>query len=402
MNSYCNNCGKNGHMFHQCKSPITSYGIIAFREHPESFAREYLMICRKDTLGFVDFMRGKYSIYNKEYISNMIKQMTNDEKMRLITDSFSKLWDDLWGTVASTSASSRCQYIFTGLSGGDFRTIPTAEQERCNIAVQDPRPDNVKFLQRNQSEFISEVDGVERLTGPIRVNTRTLPEGRCESVGVRILTAQEPQASEGVSSQVNTNTNANIEECTRFMCDILPSVRKYSGNMSDRDPYKAEEHTSKSKFESLKSGVYTKNDYYNLEELIRTTDCKWAEAEWGFPKGRRNYQEKDIDCAIREFCEETGYNMNKMIPLKNIQPFEEIFTGSNYKSYKHKYYVTYMKYEDTLSSRDLQVSEVSESKWMSFKECDAAIRDYNVEKKRLLAAVEKMLSDNCISMTFSV
>ncbi len=31
-NNACNNCGKQGHSFHQCKLPITSYGIIAFRD----------------------------------------------------------------------------------------------------------------------------------------------------------------------------------------------------------------------------------------------------------------------------------------------------------------------------------------------------------------------------------
>ena len=27
----CSNCGKIGHLFYQCKLPITSYGIILFR-----------------------------------------------------------------------------------------------------------------------------------------------------------------------------------------------------------------------------------------------------------------------------------------------------------------------------------------------------------------------------------
>ena len=29
--TYCNNCGKPGHIYNQCKIPITSFGIIAFR-----------------------------------------------------------------------------------------------------------------------------------------------------------------------------------------------------------------------------------------------------------------------------------------------------------------------------------------------------------------------------------
>ena len=29
--SYCNNCGKKGHLYNQCKMPITSIGVVAFR-----------------------------------------------------------------------------------------------------------------------------------------------------------------------------------------------------------------------------------------------------------------------------------------------------------------------------------------------------------------------------------
>ena len=288
MNSYCNNCGKNGHLFHQCKSATISYGIIAFRDNPtRNNTREYLLIRRKDTLGFVDFMRGKYSIYNKEYILNMIKQMTNDEKMRLITEPFSKLWTDLWSTSSQHA----------------------------------------------------------HLSKPL-----------------------------GQTNELVKSTDRRLSE-----------------------QYKAEEHVSRNKFESLKTGVYTKSECYTLEELIQMTSSVWTEAEWGFPKGRRNYQERDYDCAVREFCEETGYIIDNLVPIKNIQPFEEIFTGSNYKSYKHKYYATFMRYEDTLSSRRLQECEVSDSEWMSIDKCLSAIRPYNIEKKRMITDVDKMLSQNYLS-----
>ena len=54
---FCNNCGKIGHLFHQCKVPITSIGVITFRIINGSI--EILLIRRKDSLAFVDFMRGK-------------------------------------------------------------------------------------------------------------------------------------------------------------------------------------------------------------------------------------------------------------------------------------------------------------------------------------------------------
>ena len=92
----CNNCGKRGHTFYNCKMPIISNGIIAFRKHPITKAIEYLMICRKDTLGLMDFIRGKYSVNNKYYIMNMISQMTNVEKQMLLTESFETIWRRVW------------------------------------------------------------------------------------------------------------------------------------------------------------------------------------------------------------------------------------------------------------------------------------------------------------------
>jgi hypothetical protein len=91
-NNICNNCGKPGHLFHQCKMPITSIGIVTFRINKNSKMPEYLLIRRKETLGYIDFMRGKYSVYNKDYIMNMLKQMTNHEKIRLCLGDFNLLW----------------------------------------------------------------------------------------------------------------------------------------------------------------------------------------------------------------------------------------------------------------------------------------------------------------------
>jgi len=49
---------------------------------------------------------------------------------------------------------------------------------------------------------------------------------------------------------------------------------------------------------------------YNLESLITNSTTNWETPEWEFPKGRRNYQENDLACALREFEEETGYSKN--------------------------------------------------------------------------------------------
>lgn len=259
---YCNNCGKQGHLYHNCKMPITSIGIVVFRVNKQNNI-EYLMICRKDTLGYIDFMRGKYSIFNRDYIMNMLKQMTVEEKNNLINCSFDELWKNVWG-------------------------------------------------------------------------------------------------NENVSNQ-----------------------------------YKVEEIISREKYNSLKNGIMNKNEYYNLSQLIDESYNFeiWHEPEWGFPKGRRNYQENDYECAIREFGEETGLNIKKIKIIQNLLPFEEIFTGSNYKSYKHKYFISYIPYEDSVAIDNFEPSEVSKMEWKTYEECLEMIRIYNLEKKRLIGNINDALTN---------
>lgn len=257
--NYCNNCGKQGHLYHQCKIPITSIGIIVFRIHENK--QQYLMIRRKDTLGYIDFMRGKYSIYNKDYIMNMLKQMTEDEKNKLVTEDFDSLWNGIWG-------------------------------------------------------------------------------------------------NEVISNQ-----------------------------------YKSEEAVSREKFNALSSGIMVKNTYYTLATMVEDSKefSNWQEPEWGFPKGRRNYQEKDYECALREFAEETGFNIKHLKHVQNLFPFEEIFTGSNYKSYKHKYFLTYINTQHTLDMDNYEPSEVSKMEWKNYEECIECIRPYNLEKKRMITNIHTML-----------
>ena len=128
------------------------------------------------------------------------------------------------------------------------------------------------------------------------------------------------------------------------------------------------------------------NEYYNLKSLVEESNkyTIWSEPEWGFPKGRRNRNENDIDCGVREFSEETGYKINDIKIIENVIPFEEIFMGSNYKSYKHKYYLFYMDYTDSMKTTFYDNSEVSKVEWRSIDESLDCIRPYNLEKKKLI------------------
>jgi len=270
MLSKCNNCGKLGHLFHQCKLPITSYGIIVFRKSENGL--QLLMIRRKDSFGYIDFIRGKYIPYNIEQIQNCVNEMSIPEKLKLLNTSFDVLWKNMWG-------------------------------------------------------------------------------------------------------------NININQ------------------------YKSEEYMSLKKFNTIMSGIVVEDicdhsfsyssKLIKLEDVINMSNTSWVETEWEFPKGRRNQMEKDLDCALREFEEETGYSRYDISIIENIFPLEEIFIGSNHKSYKHKYFLAMINSDDDVDvdMKNYQKTEVSKLEWKTVQECISCIRPYNLEKKRLIETVDYILRE---------
>ena len=155
---YCTNCGKSNHEFRDCDVPTTSWGIIlvnvnseivldhddtrglnippgpninvysSLGDHApyESHAHidntdidryltstiydsiTFLMISRKHSLGYVEFVRGRYKVERPTQVSYLFKLMTPSEiekigKSREMEDGFSYLWTDLWGEKANHS-----------------------------------------------------------------------------------------------------------------------------------------------------------------------------------------------------------------------------------------------------------------------------------------------------------
>jgi 8-oxo-dGTP pyrophosphatase MutT (NUDIX family) len=245
------------------------------------------MIRRKDTLGYIDFMRGKYSTQNTKYVLNMLKQMTQNEKNRILSLSFDELWTDLWGN-------------------------------------NNPNEQNDKGSPKSISPYYESFRQEE-------INSR--------------------DKFNYLSTTMNPTTNPTMNSTTN----------------------------------------YTTLLQYLIHESQTDDSPTWQEPEWGFPKGRRNYQERDYECALREMAEETGYSINDVKNIKNILPFEEYFIGSNYKSYKHKYYLMYMDYEKSLELHRFAKDEVSSMDWKTYEECIDCIRPYNLEKKRLISNIETAL-----------
>ena len=103
---FCNNCGQRGHTFRDCGEPVLSCGIILIRNltNPVSPSTlplstqdvEVLMVRRKDSMCYTDFVRGKYDPTDREYVETLLTNMTQSEVNRVKTETFEALWLRLW------------------------------------------------------------------------------------------------------------------------------------------------------------------------------------------------------------------------------------------------------------------------------------------------------------------
>ena len=230
----CINCGNQGHTHKFCRYPIISYGIICFRIKEDN-SIEYLLIQRKHSIAYVDFVRGKYNIMEKTFLNLLFRSMTREEKKKLRNESFDTIWSDLW----------------------------------------------IKNNDQNKS-------------------------------------------------------------------------------------FQNEYENAKKKFNEIKEGTIE----LNIDILVEL-NMQHTELNWGFPKGRRQKNESDINCAKREFNEETNYSTMDYKLLENMQPITEEFIGSNGVAYKYIYYVGRSingKHAFINPQNASQMSEIGNINWFDYDE----------------------------------
>lgn len=263
----CNNCGSYGHSFRQCMEPVLSYGLLVFRFTNPSWQLEsslcdaittlngaekagtlqVLMIQRKDSLRFVEFIRGKYTIKDTAYIKQLLSNMTAAERRLVITKSFPDLWCHVWGTTNPRNHRN------------DF------EQSAA------------KFAQLSESG--------------------------------------------------------------------------------------------------------------DLARLLEETAPLYETPEWGFPKGRRNLNESDLECAIRECMEETGLRRTQLMIFDSVEPLTETFYGDNHVHYCHKYFPALVDATTLPAYNPLNphmTREIGAIEWLTVDNALVRIRPDNVEKKEIL------------------
>ena len=272
MSIVCSNCGKYNHLQRDCKKPLTSYGLICFHKfklNEENEEYKIVMIRRKDTIGYVEFLRGKYNINNYDYIIKLFDMMTNEEKKRII----------------------------------------------------------------NVYDF-----------DKLRV--------------------------------------------------ILKMTKK--NNM-----YKNEYEVAKKKFNYLKNNnmkLKNANNYISiLKYLINKSKITWDETEWGLPKGRKNKNETNINCAIREFLEETGIKETNINILINVNPIVELYKSINNVTYRHIYFFAEYFNNNTslfVNPNDKeQCIEISSINWFNEYVALKIIRNYYIEKKNIVNKGFKIINE---------
>lgn len=270
----CCNCGLFGHVFKQCTSPISSYGVICYKREynpwKKTITPKFLMVQRKDSLNYVEFLRGKYDTQDKCYIMHLFSNMTPHERSDAARLSFDALWQELW----------------------------------------------------------------------------------------------------------------KIDVCSVYQ-------REYS--------------ESKKKFEMLKTGYEIADEFIDIAYMIKNTACMINEAEYGFPKGRRNMNELDAHCAVREFVEETGIQDHQFRLMHHVKPFEETFVGSNKVRYRHVYYIAKSKDNgcDVYALNRIQTLEVQNVRWFTYEEAQGKILSQNRERKDMFRRLNNFLKSTDYSREHS-
>ena len=326
---YCCNCGEKGHVYRKCSSPITSLGIICVK---------------------YDKLDIRTTIFNGNVPNNIQNNVTkNDSETK--TESVTK---NESGIKSESKAKSNND------SNNDINT-------------------NLKFLlvcRKNSMGYVEFIRGKYPLNNLVEISQNEIN-----------------YLHKIFNEMTNTERNLILTNDIKQLWNDLWVLEK--GN----NLHKSEYDTSKKKFMALKEGIRQVSDNKEsnkeskqlimIEHLVNSTTLTWETPEWGFPKGRRNLRENDIDCAKREFQEETNFTTTDY-SIINIDTIDEVFTGSNNVCYKHTYFIGQSfsdKCPKVSQDNKFQQTEISDIKWFTYEEAMNAIRPYSTEKRKILTIV---------------
>lgn len=119
------------------------------------------------------------------------------------------------------------------------------------------------------------------------------------------------------------------------------------------------------------------------------------EPSWGFPKGRKNPGESNMECALREFAEETGVTSSS-INILDTKTFIEPYNGNDGLAYCTEYFIAkcdiplkIQKIATPGRIRNVTVSnEAFEVKWLTLNE---ACLKLNPRRQNILKGIAHVI-----------
>jgi 8-oxo-dGTP pyrophosphatase MutT (NUDIX family) len=197
------------------------------------------------------------------------------------------------------------------------------------------------------------------------------------------------------------NSESQIIELFSLMsCDERDRIRNYTFQelwddlwvVLDSRIYMEGFLKAKKKYDSIKSII---------PDFLNTTESCVIYPPWGFPKGKKNgYNEDSLECALREFEEETKLSISTSVKIIQKTPLIETFKGSNGKIYSTHYFIaeiaeplTPLTYDTPHCIRKTTISEeASDIKWFTLEESTDYLNPQRQEI--LLEALEIIKSSN--------
>ena len=113
--------------------------------------------------------------------------------------------------------------------------------------------------------------------------------------------------------------------------------------------------------------------------------------EWEFPKGRKkNYEENDLECAFREFKEETGISLDNKYIINEINPVIERIQGTDGKTYVYKYFICCIDYDLNFDIDNVELDDIS---FFNFKDALNIIKNKYIDRKKILTGLYAYLKE---------
>ena len=156
------------------------------------------------------------------------------------------------------------------------------------------------------------------------------------------------------------------------------------GNGSNNKKFNNEYERAKKQYKNLVFG----ESAMKLEDLLIKikTSPTYMIPEYGFPKGRKNANETDLECALREFTEETGLSKDDIKIIESYPVIIENLTGTDGVEYRHIYYLAeYLNTE--LPKHEDKTHEIGTVGFYNYFESLELIRIYHHEKRDIVGNI---------------